>query len=323
MSRKVAPSAVSSGRFTGGGTSAAHLRRPNLFVIGAMKSGSTFLSRLLDVHPAIYIARPEEPSYFVAQEQLRALWPAMWYQGYWRSEEAYLRLFEPGGDAPLIGEASTNYSKIPLAIGVPERIARFAPDARFVYIMRDPVERSISHYWHMVRFNGEHRPMFAALQTDPGYLAVSHYAMQLAPYLTLFGRERVFTLTFEELTQQTASTMRWLYASLGVDPSVELPPDFDVPENVTPESVQRPALGGLLNRLRWSRPMQQLVPRVPQGLRAVAKRITSETVHRHAVDRSAAIAFLRHVQQPQTAELSAILGRDFPEWTTLRGTSAT
>jgi len=56
---------------------AARLGRPNLFAIGAMKSGATFLSRLLDLHPAICISRPEEPSYFVAQQQPHALWPSV------------------------------------------------------------------------------------------------------------------------------------------------------------------------------------------------------------------------------------------------------
>jgi hypothetical protein len=322
--RELAPRPVDSGRPSPGlRASAARLRRPNLFVIGAMKSGSRFLRRLLDLHPAIYMARPEEPSYFVPQEQLHALWPSMWDRGYWRCEEAYLRLFEPAGDVPLLGEASTNYSKIPLATGVPERIARFAPDARFVYVMRDPVERTMSHYWHMVRFQGEHRPMLAALQADPGYLAVSHYAMQLAPYLALFGRERLFTLTYEELTQQTESTIRRVYAWLGVDPMVELAPGYDASENATPtEVLQYFALGGLVQRLRWSRQIRWLVPHMSSKLRAAAKLILSETVRRDTIDTSAAIAFLRSAQQPQTVELSAMLGRDFPEWMALWGASA-
>jgi len=296
-------------------------RRPNLFVIGAMKSGTTFLSRLLDAHPSIYIARPEEPSYFVAQEQLRTLWPGMWDRGYWRSKDAYLRLFEPGGDAAFLGEASTNYTKIPLATGVPERIARFAHDPRFIYVMRDPVERSISHYWHMVRFSGEHRPMLAAMQADPRFCAVSHYAMQLGPYFALFGRERVFTLTYEAMARQPEATIRRLYAWLGVDPSVALPPGFDAPENATPEIVLRPGLGGVLHRLRWLSPLRRVIPHVPQALRTATKRLASETVRRRAVDTAEAIAFLRPLQQRQTEELAALLGRDFPEWTTLHGSS--
>jgi len=295
------------------------LRRPNLFVIGAMKSGSTFLSHLLNLHPAIYIARPEEPSYFVAPDELRVLWPRMWEQRYWRNEETYLRLFEPAGDAPVLGEASTNYSKIPLANGVPERIALFAPDARFVYIMRDPVQRSISHYWHMVRLHGEHRAMLAALQADPGYVAVSHYAMQLAPYLALFGRERVFTLTYEELTQRTEGTIRRLYAWLGVDTFVRLPSGFDAAENVTPEEVEQlTATGSLLHHMRWS---HRLLGSVPNELRASAKRVFSKRVRRTDVDTTTATIFLQRIQRPQTEELTAMLGRDFPEWTTLWGAS--
>src|ERR1700761_4322884 len=90
------------------------LRKPSLFVIGAMKSGTTYLSRLLGLHPSIFIPSLEEPSYFVPPDQLRSLWPHLWDLGIWRSEEAYLRLFSPGGDAPILGEASTNYSKFPL-----------------------------------------------------------------------------------------------------------------------------------------------------------------------------------------------------------------
>jgi hypothetical protein len=222
----------------------------------------------------------------------------------------------------VLGEASTNYSKIPLATGVPQRIARFAPDARFVYVMRDPVERSISHYWHMVRFHGEHRPIFAALQADPGYLAVSHYAMQLAPYFALFGRERVFVLTYEELTQQTETSIRRLYAWLGVDPMVQLPPGYDAPQNATPrELLQHSALGSLGHRLRWSRQIRGLVPRIPSNLRGAARRVLSERVYRVSVNTCAAVAFLLPVQQRQTEELSAMLGRDFPEWVTLHSRS--
>src|SRR5580698_312787 len=75
-----------------------NLRKPNLFVIGAMKSGTTYLSKLLGAHPSIFICSPEEPSYFVDPEQLRAVWPAAWDLGFWRSEERYLRLFRNAGN---------------------------------------------------------------------------------------------------------------------------------------------------------------------------------------------------------------------------------
>ena len=88
------------------------VNRPNLFLIGAMKSSTTFLSGLLGAHPEIFMARPEEPSFFVDPGQLKKIWPYVWDQGFWRSEQAYLQLFDEAGHCSIVGEASTNYSKL-------------------------------------------------------------------------------------------------------------------------------------------------------------------------------------------------------------------
>ena len=97
------------------------------------------------------MCEPAEPSYFVDPRDLTRIYPDMLRRKLWRSEERYLELFSPAGDARVLGEASTSYTKRPLVPGVVERIAAFNPDARFIYLLRDPVERAVSHYWHMVR----------------------------------------------------------------------------------------------------------------------------------------------------------------------------
>lgn len=105
-------------------------RKPNLFLIGAMKSGTTYLRKLLNAHPDIFMCDPDEPSYFVDPRWLRTLYPEMWERGLWRNEGRYLDLFRPGGDARILGEASTNYTMLPLLWGVPRRIAALNPEAR-------------------------------------------------------------------------------------------------------------------------------------------------------------------------------------------------
>ena len=176
-----------------------HMIKPNLFLIGAMKSGTTTLHELLARHPQLSMCEPKEPCHFVAPEVLATHWPEMWRKGYWRSETDYLALFPAKPGARYRGESSTDYSKRPLVDGVAERIAAYNPQARFIYIMRDPVERTISHYWHMVELRGEMREPLAAIKEEPHYTEVSHYADQLAPYLERFGRDRLHVLTFESL----------------------------------------------------------------------------------------------------------------------------
>ena len=96
--------------------------RPNLFVIGSMKSGTTYLRGLLAAHPAIFMSSPKEPCRFVDPNVLRKEWPWPWEQGYCCSEERYLDLFSASGDTAILGEASTVYSQAPLYTGVPQRI---------------------------------------------------------------------------------------------------------------------------------------------------------------------------------------------------------
>src|ERR1700690_3655346 len=105
-----------------------------------MKSGTTTLHELLAYHPQISMSEPKEPCYFIDPNVLKSHWPEMWKRGFWKSEEAYLALFQNKSEAIYFGESSTDYSKAPKLDGVVERLAAFNPDARIVYIMRDPVE---------------------------------------------------------------------------------------------------------------------------------------------------------------------------------------
>lgn len=290
-----------------------------------MKSGTTYLTKLLNSHPSIFMCYPEEPSFFVDQAQLRRIWRDMWDEGYWKSQESYLRLFQTAENATILGESSTNYTKRPLVMGVPEKIRQFNPDARFIYIMRDPVERAISHYWHMVRLHGEWRSILDAIKNEPQYRDVSYYAMQLTPFIEYFGRERINVLTFEELTSRPNETMKGLWKWLKVDCSVEATA-VDQPENVTPEIVTMATLFGVPHRLLQLRIMRSIVPRLPYSIRQIGKiglRRTTRQINRRTVETSKVIEFLRPIQMRQTQELARLVGRDFSEWSTLYGTRET
>ncbi|MBV9286644.1 MAG: sulfotransferase, partial [Hyphomicrobiales bacterium] len=189
-----------------------------------MKSGTTFLSKLLDSHPSIFMCKPKEPCYFVEPNQLRKLQPELWRQKYWRSQEDYLKLFRSASNnEAYFGEASVYYTFLPLATGVTARIKRFSPNARLIYIMRDPTERAISHYWHRVLYNSEHRSLQEAIEVDNRYRDISYYAMQLRPYLALFGAEQIRTLTLEELLENKDETVQSIFAWLGLAAPAEVP----------------------------------------------------------------------------------------------------
>jgi hypothetical protein len=132
----------------------------------------------------------------------------------------------------------------------------------------------------MVRYHAERRPIMKAIRTEPQYLDVSHYAMQLTPYLDLFGPARVAVLTYEELTRAPVATMCRLYEWLGVDSSVVDVSGFDQPENVTPEVLRKAAWLGVPQRLRQSRPSRFFIPYLRRTAREKAVRRATRQVNR-------------------------------------------
>jgi hypothetical protein len=292
------------------------MRRPNLFCIGAMKSGTTYFTKLLGSHPEIFVCSPREPCFFVDPHELRRVWRQRWRSGLCRSEDAYLQLFADAGEARFLCDASTPYSNWPTISNVAARMHQFAPDARILYVMRDPIERTISHYWHMVRWQYEYRSPLDAIRRDPYYTTVSHYAKQLAPYLELFGSQRVYALTYEQLVTSPVKTLQSVYAWLGID-SAFIPPNADKPENATPEVVEQARAFGWLKRLRETGLWARLCPYVPAAVRTQLAKLAVRNVRAHEISMASVMQYLRPMQRAQTRELSQLLGRSFPEWTSL------
>lgn len=284
-------------------------RIPNLFIVGAMKSGTTSLHNYLDTHPDIFMSKkPKETQYFVTELN--------WSKG----ENWYLSLFESAGNAKIIGESSTDYTKLPRYQGVVQRIATFNPESRIIYIIRDPVERSISNYWWQVQFSAEGRDMLTAMKKVQDITDISYYAMQLKPYIETFGRERVMALTLEELKSSPTKTLQNLFQWLGVDSSF-VPPSLEKRYNVSPEAVPTVRGARIISQLKGSPVWDWLKRSIPPSTRQKLIKMLSRPVERDESYVDATIEYLRPIQQEQTKELCQLLGREFTEWKTLYGTN--
>jgi hypothetical protein len=180
---------------------------PNLIVIGGLKCGTTSLHHYLNLHPEIAMSRPKELNFFVSELN--------WELG----RDWYASHFSPA--AGVRGESSPHYTNLPRFEGVAERMRQLlGAEARVVYVVRDPIDRMLSHYLHNVGGGYEARPMEQVLaDPDGAYVARSRYAMQLEPYLREFGDERVAIVSREELKDERATTMRHLFEFAGVDTS--------------------------------------------------------------------------------------------------------
>jgi len=185
---------------------------PTFFVIGAARAGTTSLHYYLSLHPEIQMSATKEPHYFAGPAGDLPFGSA-------RVDrlEDYRAMFDPR--VPVRGEASPSYSAYPRRLDVPARIKEMVPQARFIYLVRDPIERTVSHYRHRVATEGEQRDITTALgDLEPAniYLCASRYATQLEQYLACFPADSLMVIEQGDLRRSRAETLRRIFAFLGV-----------------------------------------------------------------------------------------------------------
>jgi len=219
---------------------------PNLIIIGAMKCGTTSLHEYLNLHPQICMSRIKEPQFFIEERT--------WHKGL----DWYRSIFP--SPALVMGESSTSYTKYPTFKGVPERMASVVPDAKLIYLVRDPVERIVSQYVHMVAWHGENRSIKKALREEGNdYILYSKYFFQLSKFLDYYPQERICIVAFEDLRKDKRKTMCKLFEFLGVDTSFE----SERFEQVHNRSAERRIPNHLRQLLRNVRGFSRLERHVP------------------------------------------------------------
>ncbi len=287
-------------------------RKPNLFVIGAMKSGTSSLCVHLSEHPAVFMSPVKEPEHFSRAEHVS------------RRTKEYLRLFRGASNEAYLAEGSTGYTKRPASEGVAERIHAFNPDARLVYVMRDPFARLVSHYRHMTQKGWEKESLPQAIRRPSNYLPFSHYAYQLRPYLQLFGPPSIYLDTFESFVASPVSFCARLFEWLGIDASF-VPPSAGERLNVSPEALEtydeqslRVRLARDLNRyLRYHPRLGRLVPEAARAWyrtlmpKESVRRVDSEEFGREV---QAARRTVQPLLAGWVAELEDLTGRSYDEW---------
>ena len=274
------------------------LTLPNLIVIGAQKCGTSVLHYYLSLHPEVSMSNPKELNFFIAE------------RNYSRGLEWYSRHFDPS--ARCRGEASPNYTAYPQHLGVPERMAAAVPDARLVYIVRDPIERITAHWIHNYakrREKGDLRTTL--LHPNTSYVTRSKYHMQLARFLEHFSEEQILVLDQRDLRDDRRPTLRRLFEFVGVDPEFEHP-KFMQERHSTSRKKRATRLGMRVQRLSRTNFGRRVPRRVWLGLDValpLSKPIAKPTGVAEALGPE-----VLEVLHEDADRLRAQTGRDFAHW---------
>jgi hypothetical protein len=280
---------------------------PNFLVIGAMNAGTTSLYHYLRLHPDVYMSETKELDFFVAERN--------WGNGL----DWYEAQFAAADGARAIGEASVTYTMFPRYRGIPERIAKTIPDARLIYVVRDPIERMKTQYLQFrfpkriqyADFERERRPSDRAFLENPFFVDCSRYAYQIDQYLEHFERGQLLVVTSEDLRNRRVETVRRIYAFLGVDPEF-------VPEALN-EEFHRSARMRVPRSLAWSLRRipgyDRLARRLPRPVRKLKARVSTMTYERAQAEITEGTRRrLEEILREDVARLRTFVGDGFDGW---------
>lgn len=196
---------------------------PNFFIPGAAKSGTTTLHELLNLHPDICMSIVKEPVYWNHSE----------FSSFNDEKKKWYNDLFQNKDAIIKGESTPSYMLYPNFIENITTYYDFEP--KFIFILRNPIDRAYSHYWWMVglgleknsledAFNKDFEKDFKPYDYYPNhYYHFGTYGKWLTPFFNTFKRENIKIITLENLIENQVKTLNECFVFLGLDPLENIP----------------------------------------------------------------------------------------------------
>jgi hypothetical protein len=296
-------------------------RRPDFYLVGAPKSGTTAMYEYLRKHPNLFLPERKELRYFGRDLDIRNRVPL--------TLEEYLAYFVDGPRDALVGTAYVWYLYSRTAAA---EIAEFSPEARIIVMLRDPVDMLPAlHAEHLTNGNedihdfeaalraeadrraGRRIPAYAHLPQGLLYSEVARYAEQVQRYLAAFGTERVHVILFDDFAASPADAYRRTLAFLGV--SADFQPDTFAVINAN-------------RRLRSER-LRRFLSRPPDAVRLMARSVVPRRLRQAGHSRLKSLNTVRAPRPALSADLESrlraqvsdeinrlelLLGRDLRAW---------
>jgi hypothetical protein len=193
---------------------------PNFLIAGAPRAGTTFLYKMLDQHPDVYLAKPlnPEPKFFLIDDEFQ--------KGLGYYSEKY---FSAADARAAVGEKSTNYLEAPC---VPGRIRQLLPGVKLLFTLRNPIERAYSNYLWSKQNRLESLSFDEAVEKEAvreaqyspshrysrpfSYVSRGMYAAHLRPYLAAFPTEQIKVIFLEDLEDRPQAEIDAICRYLGV-----------------------------------------------------------------------------------------------------------
>jgi len=294
-------------------------RRPDFFIVGAPKCGTTALHSAPSSHPEVFLPENKEPHFFGKDLEVGEDWCV-------REEVEYMGLFAGCGEEKRLGEASPWYLFSKTAA---EEIHAFQPDARILILLRDPVDLIHSvHLQHLntanediidlaealaaepARARGERLPARAPFPDCLAYRSVARLSEQVSRYLDVFDADRVKVLLLDDLHADERAFLREVCRFLDVSEDEELEMGRRNP------SRDLTSVDLMLKRLHYrTRVISGLQRRLPKAAKSLYRGAVRMLPAKRRVGIAPALrAELSQELRGEVARLSSLIGRDLSAW---------
>ncbi len=218
---------------------------PDLIVIGAQKCGTTTLWEDLRGHPRIHIGEKESRVLcggLVDPEELLA---------------RYSRVFSRARSGMILGEVSTRYAMLPDDRHAAHNARSVTPAAKIIYIVRDPVDRVISHHHHDWGLGLVGPDINEAIHSYPSLLDNTRYATQISPWREAFGADAVTLVRFEDYMADRRTGVAGLLRLVGVVDSYD--PGDEAHNAAATKHIARGRWGGVAQSPMYRRVVRPLM----------------------------------------------------------------
>lgn len=194
---------------------------PQFIIAGIQKSGTTYVDSLLREHDDIFMPdRTTDYSFFDNQEIYQK--GIAWYEALFPIEEK----------SKTLGQTSVDCAFDPESL---DRIKKHIPDAKLIFVIREPISRAYSHFWHQIKMGRENKSFEKALAYEKkrtqqsyfkkkkfSYLGRSQYSQAIYKAEEMFGKENVLSIPFELFIKNELTFLNVIFKFLGVSEIEEL-----------------------------------------------------------------------------------------------------
>lgn len=275
---------------------------PQFVVIGAGKSGTTSVWSYLAEHPQIFMPAQHELNFFSDPDWRIRL---DWYENQFANASDRLR-----------GEKSVYYTMHPYKPSVAGRIHELIPEAKLIYLVRDPIPRIVSHYVQALVQGVEQRPINEAVipldEPKNWYVCTSRYASQLREYLRVFAADQILVVDHSDLLARREHTLRRIFGFLGVDETFQ--PQIDRMMLTRERQMKPTAVGWRLSRSSVAGVIRRLPAPVGAPLAETARRVFYRRIDQRPTLDPSTQQRLTELLRPEVQELREITGMSLASW---------